>query len=130
MRRRGQVHWKGGTAHERRPEPQVERTPSWFQSHPEALTVGAMFTPANEPLGHLNATGARTTPPTLTKLFFVAPSNSELVVVPKNGLMVYAGTVRQNLKHDDRIISRPKYTFIHGVGRYIIDDLESIRPLE
>lgn len=131
VKRRGQVYWKGASAFEKRPEPRPERIPTWYHELPDALVVGAMFTPVSEPLGHFNAPGARTTPPTLTKLFFVTPgASSDLIVVPQNGLLVYAGMVRVQKKQADKVISMPKHTFVHGVGRYIIDDLDSIKPIE
>lgn len=130
-KRRSPIHWKGATAHERPPAPQPERTPSWFQARPEVLTVGAVFTPADSPLGHLHNQGARSTPPVLTRLFywFGPTAVNDLIIVPLGGMLIYAGTVRINTKHDNRVFSRLKHTFVHGSGRYIIDDLDYIKQV-
>ena len=125
-RRRTSILWRGATAHENRPRPREVVLPAWLKERPDALTVGTLFAAVGE-LGHLNALGMRTEPPRLARL--VVGSGSDLVVVPASGLLVYAGTVRFDERKGTRVVSVPHHTFVHGSGRYVISDLEQVRPV-
>ena len=81
-------------------------------------------------MGNLYSRTAQTVPPTLTKLFYVSPGGSD-IIVPKNAIMIYAGKVRIDKKATNgRVVSVPRHTFVTGSGRYIIENLGEIKPID
>lgn len=57
--------------------------------------------------------------------------NGPYDAIPKGAVVVYAGIMRFNhQKTDGRTISTPKHTFVHGTGRYVIDDLSFVKPVD
>jgi len=125
MKRRGNIHWKGATAMQKRPDPKPEPEVPFDV---DRLVVGAMFMPLGD-MGNLYSSSAQTSPPTITKLFYVSPSRSD-VIVPKNAILMYAGMIRIDKKANDRVVRVPRHTFVAGSGRYIIENLSEIKPID